>query len=288
MTGDLTFMGVTKPVTLDVTFNGSFKEHPMSKKAALGFSAHGQGEAVCLWSWTRLVPFVGDDVTVAARSRVPEAVSASPAMAVRDARSRGRYTLVAITFHWTIALLMVGMVGSGWWMTGAIRDPARQALAYDVYQLHKAFGLCVLALTLGRLAWRLTHRRLRCRMGSRPSSASAPMLCTSSLYVLTLAVPLLGWAMVSASPLGIPTVPVRIVRGGHICRSYRTAPIRLPSRASSSWGHEVARLFGRGCSIVLHVAAALKHHFVDRDGVLGRMLPLGYRRSHPSARSEHP
>lgn len=64
MTGDLTFMGVTKPVTLDVTFNGSFKEHPMSKKAAIGFSATGTVKR-SEFGLDALIPFVGDDVSVA-------------------------------------------------------------------------------------------------------------------------------------------------------------------------------------------------------------------------------
>ena len=64
MTGDLTFMGVTKPVTLDVVFNGSFKEHPMSKKPALGFSAKGTVKRSEL-GLDALIPFVGDDVFVA-------------------------------------------------------------------------------------------------------------------------------------------------------------------------------------------------------------------------------
>jgi polyisoprenoid-binding protein YceI len=63
MTGDLSFMGVTKPVTLDVTFNGSFREHPMTKRGALGFSATGTVKR-SEFGMDALVPFVGDDVAV--------------------------------------------------------------------------------------------------------------------------------------------------------------------------------------------------------------------------------
>lgn len=63
MTGDLTFMGVTKPITLDVVFNGSFKEHPMSKKPAIGFSATGVVKR-SQYGLDALVPFIGDDVTI--------------------------------------------------------------------------------------------------------------------------------------------------------------------------------------------------------------------------------
>ena len=63
MTGDLTFMGQTKPVTLDVTFNGSFKEHPLTKKPAIGFSATGTVKRSA-YGMDALVPFVGDDVAL--------------------------------------------------------------------------------------------------------------------------------------------------------------------------------------------------------------------------------
>lgn len=63
MTGDLTLLGVTKPVTLDVTFNGSFKEHPMSKKAALGFSAVGTVKR-SEFGMGAMVPVIGDEVQV--------------------------------------------------------------------------------------------------------------------------------------------------------------------------------------------------------------------------------
>jgi polyisoprenoid-binding protein YceI len=61
MTGDLTLLGVTKPVTLEVTFNGSFKEHPMTKQPALGFSATGTVKR-SEFGMTHLVPYISDEV----------------------------------------------------------------------------------------------------------------------------------------------------------------------------------------------------------------------------------
>ena len=185
---------------------------------------------------------------------------------------RTRYSAMAIAFHWAIAILVLGLIGSGWWMTGAIRDPARQAVAYDVYQLHKAFGLCVLLLTLGRLAWRLTHRPppLPAHMSAieRIGAHGAHVL----LYALTIAVPMLGWAMVSTSPLGFPTVPFGLFEWPHL-------PLLRPGddpatvEAGFKLGHEVLAYLAAAL-VALHVTAALKHQFVDRDGLLGRMLPL--------------
>jgi polyisoprenoid-binding protein YceI len=63
MTGDLTLLGVTRPVTLDVAFNGSLREHPASKLPALGFSASGVVKR-SEFGMTHLIPFVGDEVSL--------------------------------------------------------------------------------------------------------------------------------------------------------------------------------------------------------------------------------
>lgn len=63
MTGDVTFLGVTKPVTLDVTFNGALAEHPMNKKPALGFSAEGKLKRSD-FGMSKYIPMVGDEVEV--------------------------------------------------------------------------------------------------------------------------------------------------------------------------------------------------------------------------------
>ncbi|TDR93472.1 cytochrome b [Enterovirga rhinocerotis] len=200
-------------------------------------------------------------------------MNTAPASGTTSAGHGPRYSALAIAFHWTIAVLVLGLIASGWWMTGAIRDPQRQAVAYDVYQLHKAFGLCVLLLTLARLGWRLGHRPPPLPAHMRPIERFGAHAAHVALYALTLAVPLLGWAMVSASPLGLPTVPFGLFEWPHL-------PVLGPQddpasvEAGFKLGHEVLA-YSAAALVVLHVAAALKHHFVDHDGLLGRMLPFG-------------
>lgn len=192
-------------------------------------------------------------------------------MIASGASDRSRYTAMAIVFHWTIAVLVLGLIGSGWWMTGAIRDPARQAVAYDVYQLHKAFGLCVLLLTLGRLAWRIGHPPPPVPTHMRPFERLGAHAVHAALYGLTLVVPLLGWAMVSASPLGLPTVPFGLFEWPHlpiVPEGADPAPIEGVFKLGHEW-----LAYSAAALVVLHVAAALKHQFLDRDGLLGRMLP---------------
>lgn len=61
VTGDFTFLGMTKPLTLDVTFNGGYKEKPFAKVAALGFSATGSFKR-SEWGFDTYVPSIGDDI----------------------------------------------------------------------------------------------------------------------------------------------------------------------------------------------------------------------------------
>jgi polyisoprenoid-binding protein YceI len=63
VTGDLTFLGVTKPVTLKATFNGGMKEHPFAKKPAIGFSATGSVKR-SEFGMSNYVPMIGDDVAL--------------------------------------------------------------------------------------------------------------------------------------------------------------------------------------------------------------------------------
>lgn len=63
VTGDLTLLGVTKPVVLKVTFNGGMKEHPFAKKPAVGFSATGIVKR-SEFGMGNAIPVVGDDVTL--------------------------------------------------------------------------------------------------------------------------------------------------------------------------------------------------------------------------------
>lgn len=177
-----------------------------------------------------------------------------------------RYTTVAITLHWVIAICILTLLASGWWMTSAIDQPASKAFAYRVYQLHKAVGLTVLVLSLARLAWRLGHKPppLSPSMGRLQRMAAEGTHIV--FYVLMIAMPLLGWAMVSASPLGLPTSYFGLFTWPH-----------LPGLAASAEG-TLKTLHGAGGFVfaalaALHIAAALKHQFVDRDDILMRMLP---------------
>ncbi|MFT4195107.1 cytochrome b [Ottowia sp.] len=175
-----------------------------------------------------------------------------------------RYTPIAIALHWLLALALVGIFCAGLYMTGLPFSPAKLKLI----NWHKWAGITILSLSALRLAWRLTHR---------PPPLPAPVLAAMPpwqrvahhgthhlMYLLFFAVPLIGWAYSSAA--GFPIVLFGVL----------PLPDLLPAdkdlaEAVKPWHGAAA--FALAALVLLHVAAALKHHFIDRDGLLGRMRP---------------
>ncbi len=179
-----------------------------------------------------------------------------------------RYTATAIALHWLIAFGLIGLIGVGWVM-GDMPPGAEQ---YALIQIHKSFGITVLLLSVARVAWRLMN----------PPPPEPPMpgwqatvsrLVHIAFYVLIIAMPLTGWIMVSASPTGISTVLFQTIPWPHIpgladlsetTKQQLQGPLEF-IHSKLAW--VVIVLLG------LHVAGALKHQFVDRDGLLARMAP---------------
>ena len=180
----------------------------------------------------------------------------------------GRYTRVAMWLHWIIAGLIVTQLIGGFVMH---KLPNTASFKIEAYQLHKSFGLVVLALALVRLGWRLTHKAPPLPEGTKTWERLLARATHTAFYVLIIGVPLAGWWVVSSSSYGtgsfffVADIPV------------------LPGAGILSHGaweevHEIMAKLVIGL-LVLHVAAALKHHYVDKDGVLARMAPWVTRRT---------
>ncbi|MCH8684793.1 cytochrome b [Pedomonas mirosovicensis] len=182
-----------------------------------------------------------------------------------------RYSTVAVILHWLIALSVIALLIAGFWMGGAIRKPETQAVAFEVFQLHKSLGLTVLALTLARLAWRLGHRPPALPDTMPRWQKTAAHATAWAFYAILLVMPLSGWAIVSTSPFGLPTMWFGLFEWPHI------APLAEAANAQqlNATFEEVHELLAWGTLglLFLHVAGALKHHFIDRDNVLVRMAP---------------
>jgi cytochrome b561 len=181
------------------------------------------------------------------------------------------YTTVAIALHWTIALAIVTLLVAGIWMTDAIKQPETRNFAYKVYQWHKALGLTVLVLTLARIGWRLMNPPPPLPAGMSSLERLGAQLSHGAFYALMLAIPLAGWAMVSASPLGLPTMVFGLFEWPHI-PWLSALEDKKPAEAIFKAAHKFMGV-GLIALLGLHIAAALKHHFVNRDDVLARMIP---------------
>ncbi|MGV1817546.1 cytochrome b [Agrobacterium sp. CG160-95] len=174
------------------------------------------------------------------------------------------FGLVAIVFHWTIALLFLAQLALGYFMSRDI-DPVLQ---FNLFQYHKSIGFLVLALAAPRFIWSIFSRKPRALDGEGMASRLAARSAHAALLFLTLAVPLAGWAVASTSPLQIPSYvfDLLVVPG---------LPMAISDQAEAFWTKVHATLAYLAAVIVLlHVAAALWHHFVRKDPTLRRMIPF--------------
>jgi cytochrome b561 len=171
-----------------------------------------------------------------------------------------RYGAAARFFHWTTAALVLAMIPMGIVMIRLGRGTLQNVL----FVTHESLGLTVFALTLLRLLWRLGHG------APPPSRALAPFEVQASrwnhalLYLLLLAMPVSGYLFV--------------VWGGFPLNWFELAPVpRLVAKDEAlgkiAEATHLALQWAVYALLLLHVAAALHHHFVRRNDVLRRMLP---------------
>jgi len=176
------------------------------------------------------------------------------------------YGWVAIFFHWTMALLIVLMLALGLYMH---QLPPTEQSTFQLYQLHKSIGFVVLALGLLRIVWRIANPAPRLVEGMAPLEKLAAHLGHIGLYALIFALPITGWFMVSASPWGIPTILFNTWPVPHL-----PVPSVLGSAEQAEGFFKLLHEYGAYlliALIVVHAAAALKHHFIARDDTLKRM-----------------
>lgn len=180
-----------------------------------------------------------------------------------------RYALVAIGLHWLIALAFLFQILLGWRMD----DHAHGAQTYLVFQLHKSVGITILLLSLIRLGWRLSHPPPPLPNHLTIWERRLAALTHIGFYVIMIGLPLTGWLIVSASKTQIPTLLYGTVPWPHL-----PGLAHAPAETKAAWrfvgeaGHGVlAKL--TYLLFALHVVGALKHHLLDRDDTLARMIP---------------
>ena len=186
---------------------------------------------------------------------------AAPSLTHRPA---ARYSGVAIALHWVLGLALIGLFAFGLYMTDLPFSPAR--LKY--FNWHKWAGMTILILSVLRILWRLAHRPPALPAAvtdAMPRWQHAAHAGTHHLmYLLFFAVPLIGWAYSSAA--GFP-----IVLFGQLPLPDLAGKSPELADALKPWHGYAA--YALAALVAMHVAAALKHHFIDRDGLISRMIP---------------
>ena len=173
-----------------------------------------------------------------------------------------RYNPVSILLHWVLGLALIGIFALGIYMHELPFSPTRLKL----YNWHKWAGITVLTLSFVRLFWRLVvpppalPESIAKNMPAWQHKAHS--LTHLGLYLLFFAVPLVGWAYSSAA--GFPVVVFGVLPLPDF------VPVGEDLAHTLKELHELTA-YGLAGLVVLHVAGALKHQFVDRDGLINRM-----------------
>ncbi len=168
------------------------------------------------------------------------------------------YTRTAIGLHWLLALMILGSLGVGLYMSDL--PPSLQRL--KLYNWHKWAGVTILSLSALRLLWRLLHKPPP-DLPMPAWQAKAAHFLHKAMYALFFIVPLTGWAYSSAA--GFPVVWFGVLPLPNF------VPVGDKALAEAIKPLHMIAAFTLGGIVLVHIAAALKHQLIDRDGLLARM-----------------
>jgi len=172
-----------------------------------------------------------------------------------------RYSPVAIALHWLMAVLIIATFLLGLTM---VDMPGVTPTKLRYFNYHKWLGITVLALAMLRGLWRLSHPAPSLPLSTPAWQKTVADLTHYALYFLIFAVPLSGYFYSLAA--GFKVVYLGII------------PLPVLIEPNPEWKPLLKNLhyllnITLGTLVSLHVLAALKHHFIDRDDILRRMLP---------------
>jgi len=173
------------------------------------------------------------------------------------------YGVIAILFHWSMALIVIGLAALGLYMV-TLPDVGFNTTKIMLILYHKEFGMLVLGLLATRLAWRVTHILPQLVAHLPDWQQIAARFVHLSFYALMFALPITGWLMSSAASIpvsffGLFTLPDFVPRDEYLFRQLIDI---------HKWLGYVLIVF-----IFVHAGAALRHHFLLKDDTLLRMLP---------------
>lgn len=174
-----------------------------------------------------------------------------------------KYPAAWRALHWLMALMVFGLIPVGLWMTARGEAGIWDGLTNALYSWHKAIGFLVLLLMVVRLGMKVFMRAPPYPSSLSPSLQKAAKSLHHLMYVLLFAVPLLGWA-------GVTAFPALITVGGYHLPAMPSVPI---DRALSGVLFQLHGFAAMALALLLigHVGAALRHLF-RADGIFKRML----------------
>ncbi|MDX3909378.1 MAG: cytochrome b/b6 domain-containing protein [Sphingobium sp.] len=167
------------------------------------------------------------------------------------------YSRTAMFLHWTIAIALAFQLAVGWSLESL------GAKGFALYQLHKSVGILILTLTLLRVLTRIYKPRPLASEGGWEGALAKAV--HAGLYGFMLLAPLTGWAMVSTDKIKIPTLLFGAIPLPHL-------PLPQGANAFFDGSHGLLAWIGLAL-FVLHVAGAVRHHLLLRDGLVWRMVP---------------
>lgn len=172
--------------------------------------------------------------------------------------STARFGLIAIIIHWVMAILLIALLALGLYMVGL--PISLEKLKF--YGWHKEYGMIALALVIIRIGWRLTN--LTPQLSLPVLEKFAARTVHWAFYGFMFAMPITGWLITSAAGLPVSLFGVVVLPN-----------LISPNEDLLQLFEEIHKWLGYGLivTIVLHVSAALKHHFINKDDILRRMLP---------------
>ena len=185
-------------------------------------------------------------------------------------QAQQRYTKTAIVFHWVIALFIIFNI-----CIGSFMESLEQPLRTRVVSVHASLGMTVLGLAVLRILWRVTHRPPDFPATMATWEKNVAHLAHAFLYFLMVTVPLAGFSILSSNAPRPPGTGIRIWILTDIPRIsvLQQNPDAGYRRILHDFYLEMHHLGGWILAglVVLHVAAALKHQFVDKHPELARM-----------------
>jgi cytochrome b561 len=182
---------------------------------------------------------------------------------MQNAKNITRYDNVAIGLHWLVALGVLIMIGLGWYMTGIPKGTPARAVFYNT---HKSIGVTLAVIILIRVYWRWKHPAPPLPAGTASWVVNAAKLSHALLYALLVFMPAVGFIASNFSKYGVTYFGL-----------FKIGPFFAENKTLYDLfqGFHDAAAAVLVAVIAIHVAAALKHLLLDKDGVFYRMLPGG-------------